>query len=769
MRLRIKTVASMLAATLFFTILPNIQTVKAVGTDDVMTATNAFLDAYWDANKKYFYCNSDHQINPSHNPGPLNGLYADYWWEAQLWETVMDVYERTGLPKYQSMIDDVYDGFVSAYPSWEENPFNDDIGWWALASLRAYNLTGQSRYLTMSKQMFDHVYETQYSDDYGGGIWWNSIEFLTQKNVATNATAAIIAMKLYHALNDSTYLEKAEQLFAWVRNTFYDEDTGFVGDHISGDDPGVVSKWEYTYNFGQYAAAAYEMYLEKREEKYLEEAYKAIDWVINRMTNDGILIYEGDDDCPAFKMIFSRTVARIGSEQGKTEYIQFLQRNANQAFNHARSDGLIGADYSTTPDESAIQVIAAAAGVSILNLTEPDGNTGNIVSGNVFEAENARRYGIDNENTNSGFTGRGYTAGWNTAGTKIVFEYNAPTDGLYTLTFRYTAAAGDATRTILINGKAVNEFIHFAATSDWSEWSDSSIGVHLKKGRNTIELALQSGNGNYLNLDNLTIKANYESRIEAEDGLLNGVTTENIHEGFTGRGYIAGWNNSNTSVTVNYAAPESGLYSLRFHYSAAAGDATRSIIVNGDRIQYTTEFIGTSSWDEWRTVEILVPFSAGDNQIEIVQTAIDENYVNLDCLIIQRPNTIVAEAENGVLNSLTVENTHSGYSGTGYVAGWNKDGQSVDIEVMIPDSNYYTIVFRYSVGNGEAVRKLLVNGSPVQNELRFRGEENWNDYYTTEIKNIWLDQGTNIISLVYDSTLNSTNWLNLDCIIISYE
>lgn len=741
--------------------------VNAYSASNAEAVANAFMQTYWDSDAKYFYCNSNRQINENHNPGPQNGLYADYWWEAQLWETVMDIYERTDSATYRTMIGDVYDGFLAAYPDWSENSFNDDIGWWALACLRAYDITSETRYLNTAKQMFDFIY-TQYSSDYGGGIWWNRINFLTQKNVATNATASIIAAKLSNALDDSSYMQKAVQLYTWVKTTFYDGSTGFVGDNISGEGNGTVATWEYTYNFGQFADASYELYLATQEEQYLSDAYKAIDWVLDKMTNDGILIYEGEDDCPAFKMIFSRTVAQIGYGENKTEYIQSLQRNATQAYNHRRTDGLIGPDFSTTPDaDASIQVIAAAAGVSIMYLTQPDNYTGNINSGRIFEAENARRYSIDNEKANSGFSGRGYTAGWNNQNTSIVFEYNAPSAGQYRLSFHYAAAAGDATRSIYINGSLVNNAVTFHGTTGWSAWSDITLTVPLIAGRNEIKLAMQPINQNYLNLDYMTVDQVVTARLEAENGLLNGISTESSQNGYSGTGYTAGWNDPGTSVTLSYNAPYAGQYRLSLRYAAAAGNATRNIRVNGALIQYSTAFPGTNAWDAWNEVDILVPMVMGQNSIEIMQQATDGNYLNLDYAEVEMVEVLTVEAENGALHSLSTESTSEGYSGTGYIAGWNSDGQYVDLHPTVAQSGYYTLTFRYAVGNGSAVRQLYINGTTVASELTFPGGNIWNNYYTVEVQNVYLNQGENTISLIYASGLNSSNWLNFDCLMIS--
>ncbi|MBU5441688.1 glycoside hydrolase family 76 protein [Paenibacillus sp. MSJ-34] len=474
---------------------------------NAVQAMDDFLNTFYDPAKKYFYTNSDRQIH-SHASGPENGLYTDYWWEAQLWETVMDAYERTANAEYYNLIGDIYDGFRAAYPDWESNPFNDDIGWWALGALRAYDLTGESRYKDMAKDMFDFIWQS-WSSDFGGGIWWNRIGFLPQKNVATNATAAVIAMKLYRVLNDNDYLEKANQLYDWVETTLYAGD-GYIYDQYRQGEG--VKDWEFTYDFGLFAGASVEMYKETLDTTYLAHATDSVDWVFRNMTTDGkTLLYEGPDDAPLFKMIFARNVRKLINEAGQTQYEDFLAFNASQAWNHRRdADGIIGPDWSIAPDDGYIQSGAAAAGVSILFLAVPDNTTGTVVAPGPYEAENAFKSGVNNEPNSlerAGYSGRGYVAGWNADNTYVTFAVNALAAGNYDLTFHYSAGAGHAVRELQVNGAAVRPALSFGGTGNWSAWDTVTVNTALSAGTNLIRLAFNSGTGssNYLNLDYLQV------------------------------------------------------------------------------------------------------------------------------------------------------------------------------------------------------------------------------------------------------------------------
>ena len=762
-----KLISILLVLSVIISASSNWTTAAAATASNTSNATNSFIQAYWNSSENYFYCNSNRQINTLHNPGPNNGLYADYWWEAQLWETIMDVYERTSSATYLSMINDIYAGFCEKYPDWSSNPYNDDKLWWSLGCIRAYEITDNMTYLSMAKTIFDSVYDSQLTSEFGGGIEWNSVGHLPQKNVATNATASLIALRLSQEYNEGGYYQKGLTLYNWVKNTFYNSATGFVADHISGEGNGTVATWEYTYNFGQFAAASYALYELTSNTQYRTDALKAIDWVLNNMTNDGILIYEGEDDCPAFKMIFSRTVAYIGNAENIGTYLSFLQRNATQAYNHRRTDGLIGPDFSTTPNRNdALQVIASAAAVSIMNLASPDSNNGIIVSGSIFEAENARRYGIDNEKSNSGFNARGYVAGWNTSGTHIDFEFNAPASGIYRLDFRYSAAAGDATRTLSVNGAEVTNTLFFASTGSWSVWDNTYHDVYMDAGKNLLSLSYTSGNSNYLNLDRMTVLPVNITSIEAETFTRNGPSVESIYEGYSGTGYIAGWNANSTSITSSFTVAESGYYKMQIRYSAGAGAASRTITINNAAISPESAFSTTASWNDWTTGVFLVHLNAGSNTISIAQNSSSGNYLNVDRVEFAPVSPQIFECEDGTLHSLTTENTNSGYSGTGYIAGWNSDGQYIDVHPSIESSGTYTVAIRYSAGAGDAKRQLYVNGNTLIPAQGFKGSGSWSDYYTVEISNVSLSQGVNTISIIFASGLNSSNWLNLDYVAI---
>lgn len=601
---------------------------QAATSTDADDAMSAFIDAFWDPDAKYFYTNSDQQIHAEHAHGPENGLYTDFWWEAQLWETVMDAYERTSSATYRDMIDDVYDGFVAYYPTFANN-FNDDQGWWALACVRAFEITSDSRYLDCAEDLFAIIW-AEHDSTYGAGIWWRKSPH-DQKNVATNATAAMTAARLYQATSDSDYLDAAEDLFDWVDTALHAD--GHVYDHIEGAGSGTLVKWDFTYNFGVYIGAAVSLYEATSTASYLDKAIDAADWATTYLTAAGTFLYEGVNDAGGFRTILIRQLMRLVDDHGQSQYLPLLQANVTQAWHHRRStDDLVGANWAAPTGAGYLQSMTAAAIVSALQVVDPNGYSGPQPGTGHLDAENARPTGIGAESTNAGFLGRGYLAGWNSDGQSVAFDVVAASAGEHELTLRYAAAAGPASRRVLVNGSAVQANLTFPGTGSWSSWSEVVLnGVTLNQGYNTVvvEFDSASGSSNYLNLDRLTVSR----QLEAESGALHGVGTESSHAGYTGTGYLAGWNSNGQWVDLSVSVDRAGDYDLTLRYAAGAGDASRYLYVNGAGVIDDLEFTSTGSWGTWSTVVIPdVPLQQGTNTISVIFDGSkgSANYLNLD-------------------------------------------------------------------------------------------------------------------------------------------
>jgi hypothetical protein len=126
------------------------------------------------------------------------------------------------------------------------------------------------------------------------------------------------------------------------------------------------------------------------------------------------------------------------------------------------------------------------------------------------------------------------------------------------------------------------------------------------------------------------------------------------------------------------------------------------------------------------------------------------------------------QAENGTLHHLGTESIHPGYTGTGYVAGWNTDGQWVDLHPNLTQAGKYSITLRYSAAAGNASRYIYANGTGITDNLNLPGTGSWSSWNTVTIPDVAMNTGTNTVLVIYNSSMGSSNYINLDEITLRY-
>jgi predicted alpha-1,6-mannanase (GH76 family) len=123
------------------------------------------------------------------------------------------------------------------------------------------------------------------------------------------------------------------------------------------------------------------------------------------------------------------------------------------------------------------------------------------------------------------------------------------------------------------------------------------------------------------------------------------------------------------------------------------------------------------------------------------------------------------EAENATLHNLSLEALYGPFTGWGYITDWNANGQSVDFNVTCTAAGAHTLAFRYAAGAGDASRLITVNGANTVRNQSFPGTGSWNSYSTNTVA-CTLPAGASTISVIYESSYGSANYLNLDNLVI---
>lgn len=271
---------------------------------------------------------------------PGKGLFRSIgWWNsANALTALIDWSRATGSTAYRYAVADAFakndgDDFT--------NEYMDDTGWWGLAWVRAYDLTGERRYLDMARKDADYIWTFE-DGVCGGGIWWRSDK--KYKNAITSELFIKLAAQLHDRIpGDTTYLARAEKVWAWF----------FASGMINGDrlvNDGLNDQCKnnggetWTYNQGVILGALVELHAATGRAGLLDTARALADASTSsaRLNPGGILrepCESNADVCggdgPTFKGVYARNLGELDRILPGRPYRAYLAAQANAA--HAKS------------------------------------------------------------------------------------------------------------------------------------------------------------------------------------------------------------------------------------------------------------------------------------------------------------------------------------------------------------------------------------------------------------------------------------------------
>jgi len=222
------------------------------------------------------------------------------------------------------------------------NEYYDDEGWWALAWIRAFDLTGEVRYLAMAKTIFADLV-TGWDDHCGGGIWWKKDR--RYKNAVANELFLIVAIKLHQRTpadaGPDSYLNWAKREWVWFKQTGMINGQNLINDGLNQRcENNRRTTW--TYNQGVVLGGLTELYRATGDTNFLQEAITLADAATVALSTNGILreLCEpnrcGGADVPQFKGIFVRYLADLYDVTRKPEYFNLLFQSAHSTWANNR-------------------------------------------------------------------------------------------------------------------------------------------------------------------------------------------------------------------------------------------------------------------------------------------------------------------------------------------------------------------------------------------------------------------------------------------------
>jgi predicted alpha-1,6-mannanase (GH76 family) len=311
---------------------------------------------------------------------PNTGLYAKPadWWNAANAITVLANESRVLRNRhYLGTIDNTFqNASAAAHTTNFLNDYDDDEGWWALAWVDAYDVTGQQKYLAMSETIFADITGEWDTKTCGGGVWWN--KKTGYKNAIANelflALAASLANRAGSDAEKQKYLDWAEREWAWFKNSGMINAQNLVNDGLDAKDPHACTnngRTTWSYNQGVILGGLVELYKADHDASLLRQAQAIAGATIAHLTNaDGVLADHSvsGGDAPQFKGIFLRNLMTLQKAARDPRYKTFAEANANSILaNDQDSESHFGALWQgpfdqadATRQTSALDALIAA-------------------------------------------------------------------------------------------------------------------------------------------------------------------------------------------------------------------------------------------------------------------------------------------------------------------------------------------------------------------------------------------------------------------------
>ena len=310
---------------------------------------------------------------------PRTGLWktAGWWNSANALTAVIQHSQRTGERRYRHVIETTFAQAQRVHPGFSTEYYDDD-GWWALAWIAAFDLTGEPKYLDLARTLFAGM-AAGWDDVCGGGLWWTRRK--DYKNAIPNELFLLIAGRLHQraARPGSGYLDWALREWRWLRASGLIGPSGLVNDGLTA---GCVNNGgtTWTYNQGVIVGGLVVLHEITGDGAYLGQAAAIAAAALRDLTvPPGILAEPGEEltapadrDRPQFKGIFIRNLYELYLRRPRPEYRDFILANAASLWRNSRNRrNQIGLAWTGPFDRadaarqvSALDTLNAAVGVS---------------------------------------------------------------------------------------------------------------------------------------------------------------------------------------------------------------------------------------------------------------------------------------------------------------------------------------------------------------------------------------------------------------------
>lgn len=319
----------------------------AVGTTSA-AATSAKTDAQralavYRAMQRQFYVSHHYLDGNSYSPGT-----SAAWPYGQMLEAVVALGRipsiggpyRWILRRRLSQLDAYWNRSTTpaAYDSYPIRPrgqggdqYYDDNAWFGIALMDGFDLLHDQRYLARAKQVFAFLafgWDKNPRHACPGGVFWTRTRGVTSRNSVSTANTALVALRLYGATHEPSYLAWGVRMWSWV-NLCLTRSDGLIADSISLT--GGIDRRAFTYNQGAMVATGALLHQATGEDVYLEHAETLARAAVPYFTANR---YAGEPR--TFVAILFRDLFLLRRVDPSADYFEAAEKYADEAWTQGR-------------------------------------------------------------------------------------------------------------------------------------------------------------------------------------------------------------------------------------------------------------------------------------------------------------------------------------------------------------------------------------------------------------------------------------------------